>query len=270
MLDRHTVVAAYNATEEAADGLALARLLGGLTDSDVLIVRVLQDMVDKAVNDRSTQADVRETVQQTRRALVAALPHADDEQIMPVLDPKLARGLHEAASSNDAAFLVVGSTHHSSIGRILLGGSAELVVDHSPCPVAVAPPGFRDAPRIDPGIVGCAYDGSPESREALRTAVELARAAGLPLRLISVGPNADALLDRGEAEVAELDAGVTVGRLELGGSPAGSLVAETDGVGILVVGSRSLGPVRKAVLGSVSRELVRHARCPVLVTPRRG
>ena len=34
MVDQHTVVAAYNATDEAADGLALARLLGGLQHDD--------------------------------------------------------------------------------------------------------------------------------------------------------------------------------------------------------------------------------------------
>jgi nucleotide-binding universal stress UspA family protein len=43
-----------------------------------------------------------------------------------------------------------------------------------------------------------------------------------------------------------------------------------DQVDILVVGSRSYGPVRRLVLGSTSNYLERHARCSLLVLPRDG
>jgi nucleotide-binding universal stress UspA family protein len=272
MLERHTVVAAYDATEEAADGLALARLLGQLTDTEVLIVRVLQGMVDASEANRTTQAMVRDEVAGTRRALVAAVPDdSGSAPIVPVLDADLARGLHDAAKTNDADFLVLGSSHHSSIGRIFLGSSAETVVNQAPCPVAVAPPGFRDAPGLTPDVIGCAYDGRPESLEALHAAVDLARAGGMALRVIAVGDHVDALLDDAEERAAELAQGtVAVGRLALAGDPGKALVAESGaGVGILVMGSRGLGMVRRAVLGSVSTKVLRNARCPVLITPRR-
>jgi nucleotide-binding universal stress UspA family protein len=272
MVDRHTVVAAYNATEEAADGLALARLLAGLTDSDVLIVRVLERMVDTAVPDRATQATVRESIRRTRRALVAALPgDGEGAQIVPIMDTDLARGLHEAAAANDAGFLVLGSTHHSAIGRMLIGGSADLVVNHAPCPVAVAPPGFRDAPELRPGVIGCGYDGSPESIEALREAIELAATGGLPVRIMTAGRDLDPMLDEAAEFTAQLGhESVPVGQVALQGKPADALIAETDGgVGMLVMGSRSQGPLRRAVLGSVSARVLHHARCPVLVVPRR-
>ena len=41
-----------------------------------------------------------------------------------------------------------------------------------------------------------------------------------------------------------------------------------DAVDVLVVGSRSYGPVRRLVLGSTSNYLERHARCSLLVLPR--
>ena len=42
-------------------------------------------------------------------------------------------------------------------------------------------------------------------------------------------------------------------------------VAENLGVGLIVMGSRGHGAVRRALMGSVSDSVVRHAHCPVLV-----
>ncbi len=42
-------------------------------------------------------------------------------------------------------------------------------------------------------------------------------------------------------------------------------VAEDVGVGLVVMGSRGLGGVRRALMGSVSDSVVRHTHCPVLV-----
>ena len=42
-------------------------------------------------------------------------------------------------------------------------------------------------------------------------------------------------------------------------------LAEELDAGLIVVGSRGLGGVRRALIGSVSDSVVRHAHCPVLV-----
>jgi nucleotide-binding universal stress UspA family protein len=42
-------------------------------------------------------------------------------------------------------------------------------------------------------------------------------------------------------------------------------VAEDIGAGLIVIGSRGLGGLRRALMGSVSDSVVRHAHCPVLV-----
>ena len=41
--------------------------------------------------------------------------------------------------------------------------------------------------------------------------------------------------------------------------------AEELGAGLIVVGSRGQGAMRRALMGSVSQSVVRHAHCPVLV-----
>ena len=37
------------------------------------------------------------------------------------------------------------------------------------------------------------------------------------------------------------------------------------GAGLIVLGSRGRGPLRRALMGSVSDSVVRHAHCPILV-----
>ena len=42
-------------------------------------------------------------------------------------------------------------------------------------------------------------------------------------------------------------------------------LSEDLGVGLIVMGSRGRGGMRRALMGSVSDAVVRHAHCPVLV-----
>jgi nucleotide-binding universal stress UspA family protein len=42
-------------------------------------------------------------------------------------------------------------------------------------------------------------------------------------------------------------------------------LAEELGAGLIVIGSRGLGGVRRALMGSVSASVVHHAHCPVMV-----
>jgi nucleotide-binding universal stress UspA family protein len=42
-------------------------------------------------------------------------------------------------------------------------------------------------------------------------------------------------------------------------------LAEEIGAGLIVMGSRGRGGVRRALMGSVSDSVVRHAHCPVLI-----
>ena len=57
--------------------------------------------------------------------------------------------------------------------------------------------------------------------------------------------------------------------LLLHGHAAEQIARRTDGVvDLFFAGSRGYGPLRRALLGSVSGELVRNAGCPVVITPR--
>jgi len=70
-----------------------------------------------------------------------------------------------------------------------------------------------------------------------------------------------------EAEERIKQAGLTAKVELLQGSPAESLLeyAKKHDTDLIVIGSRGLGGIREFVLGSVSHNVVQHARIPVLV-----
>jgi nucleotide-binding universal stress UspA family protein len=71
--------------------------------------------------------------------------------------------------------------------------------------------------------------------------------------------------------MGEAGASVTEAHLMSGRADEEIIVrAEQVGADLVVVGSRGLGGIRRALMGSVSDSVVRHAHCPVLVVRREG
>jgi nucleotide-binding universal stress UspA family protein len=76
-----------------------------------------------------------------------------------------------------------------------------------------------------------------------------------------------ALVDRLLGEAGDLAEGVRVHRDLVAEPPAAALVERSHEADLIVVGTRGLGGVREVLLGSVSRQVVHGARCPVVVVP---
>ena len=54
------------------------------------------------------------------------------------------------------------------------------------------------------------------------------------------------------------------------GRPADVLIALSETVDLMVIGSRGYGPLKAVLLGGVSGQVIRSAACPVVVVPRRA
>jgi nucleotide-binding universal stress UspA family protein len=128
------------------------------------------------------------------------------------------------------------------------------------------------------------YDGSPEARHALTLALDRAGPEGTVV-IVHAAPRASAWLDspfyedavaarsRQERDILEhlgfLRLGDVRADVEMVDGPAAEAIlqaARSRDAAEIVVGSRGLGPIR-ALLGSVSHDVVRRADCPVLVVP---
>ena len=144
---------------------------------------------------------------------------------------------------------------------------------------------------IFPTKILLATEGSEEAASAARTAADLAQKTGSELHVVLVELST-AYVGMGPPEIADIPApeqeeldeeaqslldtqvrqikadGGTVRRAYLRvGRPDVEIVAlaEELGAGLIVIGSRGLGGIRRALIGSVSDSVVRHAHCPVLV-----
>lgn len=277
--------------DSAAAGAALSftRRLAGATGARVVAAYVYPDLrpVPSPYGPAELiahNADLSATARREAEQVVARLP--GDVEALPVAGASVPHELDRLARGEHAALLAVGASHRGAIGRVLPGSIGERVIHGSPCPVLVVPEG--DGGRAVHSI-GVAYDGGEQARRALRAAATLAGRLGAGIVLIGA-------TDAGQADVHlagedDPDVGRTLTRrmrttlehaaaqllqrgfdasIRLPIAKPGPGIAGTcaDGIDLLVAGSRGHRPMRSALEHSVSRYLVDHAPCPVLVVPR--
>jgi nucleotide-binding universal stress UspA family protein len=141
---------------------------------------------------------------------------------------------------------------------------------------------------IFPTKILLATDGSKDADFAARTAVELADKTNSELHVAFVLHTQDVsdystrgfekpheeeteqmgqrLLDEQVRRVEEAGGTVAGAHFRMARPDRGILaIGEDVGAGLIVLGSRGLGGIRRALMGSVSDSVVRHAHSPVLV-----
>ena len=144
---------------------------------------------------------------------------------------------------------------------------------------------------IFPTKILLATDGSKEARLAAQAAAQLSKETGSEVHVAYVLPSptelrghhlyseevmssvleqaegeANSFLEEQAKQVGASGGKVAETHLETG-EPDKEIVrlSEELGVGTIVIGSRGLGGLRRALVGSVSESVVRHAHCPVFV-----
>ena len=283
------VIVGIDGSERSIEALALADLLGPALGRPVVMAHVhpfrqLSSLFAEGEYERL----VREVAESTFEQIREHLPSVPERRMQLVSDSSPAAGLHALAEREGAALIVVGSSHRSKIGRILVGGTGEGLLSGASAPVAVAPAGYPTTSRRLQTL-GCGFDGSFESLRALAWASKLALTTSARLRVLSVyertlpatlavrgglptAPIND-VLRRQRAEglaqaVAGLDRDIDASETLMDGDARELLARESGELDLLVVGSRGYGPLRAVLLGSVSSALVRSAQSPLVVVPR--
>ena len=137
---------------------------------------------------------------------------------------------------------------------------------------------------VFPTKILLAIDGSESASAAARTAVELSQKTGSELHVVhvetdvpvalahmeldpdSISQAARELLDEQVRRIEEGGGTVAQAHMRIG-NEAEEIVTLSESLraGLVVIGSRGQSIWKRAVMGSVSEDVVRHAHCPVMV-----
>jgi nucleotide-binding universal stress UspA family protein len=171
------------------------------------------------------------------------------------------------ADELEVGLIAIGSRGLGGVRRMLMGTVSDSVARHAHCPVMVV-----RAQAVDfPTKILVATDRSREAELAATTAADLAKSTNAELHIVHVGfeqkrDEAQKELEEEVDMIGESGAKEIQAHLEFGRPDTAIIVlAEELGAGLIVMGSRGLGGIRRALLGSISDSVVRHAHCPVLV-----
>lgn len=248
------------------------------------------DLFVVAPIDARLRAAAVATAEAARVALARSFPDAEAR----VVDGDPRETIVRVADEWAADLVVVGARGLSGVKEFVLGGVSSAVVRWAPCPVLVVKGRREPLARV---IV--AVDGSPDAMTAARFFAALSLEPRTAVRLLAVvEPPAvpysamtmrvrevEGMLSDLERERRTVMAGA-LGRLEgefrnrvrtleqsvVLGRPADVIVSEAEhpDVGLVVVGARGLGPLKRLLLGSVSEQVLHRVDCPVLVVKRRA
>lgn len=183
--------------------------------------------------------------------------------------------------SRTAGLVVVGARARSPIGALVMGSVSRAVAARAACSVVVVHPRVeRIRPRVVVGV-----DSSSRADVALAAAFDAAESRVLPLDILhawqpyvyfdQVPQDADVVaaerrrrehwLTEKIAPHAEKHPVVPVTTHLVEGRASEQLGYMSETAALVVVGSRGRGAVSGLLLGSVSRQLLRHARGTVMV-----
>ncbi|SRR5579875_144133 len=184
------ILIAYDASPNAQDALALARLLHERTGAPLALATVHR--ADPRVSRPSAAVHGREEF--LRRESLRLLAHAQQSlgvegvTIHALAGATTASALRELAERMRPLMIVFGSAYNATPGHVHPGSAARRLLQSAPCPIAFAPAGYRvHAPAR---IATVAFAEDDEERSAQRSAEALAARAGTS----TVAEDADLLL----------------------------------------------------------------------------
>ena len=285
------ILIGVDGSERSEDAVAFGRALALAAEAPVtLAVAHRSEPLRPGAEDH--EAFLRDDAERTLARLAGALADVRDLELRPlIVDTSPAHALQATAEEERAGLIVVGSSHTGRLGRVLPGSTAERLLHGAPCPVAVVPLGYGSHATPTHPVVGCAYRPTEDGAAALGAAEELALALSASLRVMQVIEPLAHLYDGGEVpfNLPEINASMyadterslveRVARLSAelesegtlhSGRPADVLIALSETVDLLVIGSRGYGPLKAVLLGGVSGQVIRSAACPVIVVPRQA
>jgi nucleotide-binding universal stress UspA family protein len=293
-----TVLVATDFSESAESALAWGRSLARLHDANLVIHHALappqgapafpefvpyppelHEQYRKGAQDRLDRMAEASTAQ--------GLAASADLQVGPSVSTIIA-----AAEKHGASVVVTGTRGLSGLQHVLLGSTAERLVQHSPIPVLAVHPGMEPPDAIHRILVPTDFsdDGEPALAAAVSVLAEASEGAeivlfhafhvpveythlagGFAIPDLASGAleNARAALERLAEPLRAEGHAVQVACREGYAPQAIELEAREREVDLIAMGTHGRSFLPHVLLGSTAERVVQHAPCPVLTVRRR-
>jgi nucleotide-binding universal stress UspA family protein len=245
MTQERTIIVGYDGRPTVDDAVALAAELAELTQAGLVLVFAYGARAT-APPSSDDWVPPRVGAQRVLRRGLARLPYGFPARVRAIPEAPAWPVLTNVAEEMGADLLVIGSTERSPAGHVMVGGVGQRLLECAPCPVAIAPRGFRTWRPHPLKRIGVCVNGSEDSAKAFQVAGALAHRARGELRIYRDGNENDATQILGKCAVEE--------HLHL-----------------FVVGCGGRDRLRNALLGGATGDLVQSMPCPVwIVTQSAG
>jgi nucleotide-binding universal stress UspA family protein len=289
------IVVGYDGSDVSRNAVTWAAREAALHERELVVAhavaRWLFDMPETAANAEVGRWARAEAHRLADEAAALARREAEGITVTTRIIPGDARPVLLEAARN-ASMLVVGGRGEGGFVGLLLGSVAHGVAGRSTSPVVVV-----QGPLGEPaGELVVGVDGSPEARPALEAAFAEAAARGATLRAVhcwqplpwtaveampystasaaAIGRDvladpdvARQLISEAVADAAAAHPDVKVVEQVVENHPVRGLTSSANGADLLVVGRSGSGGFTEVLLGSVSRGVLHHAPCPVMIVP---
>lgn len=277
------------AANAARQGFALADAL----DTSVHILSVADSSIATGTGYSGDSPRIRKRLREKASKRAASLC---DEAAERGLDATAvtregipAKEIIDYASENEVDAIVIGTSGRSGLARAVIGSVADKVVRTASVPVVTVTPRAAEKAASEKQFdsVLLPTDGSEQAEQAAIWGIALANQLGATVHLISVvdraktggleslfdGEDAEELLERAAEHLSSIndearDRNIDVVTVTTEGSPAKEIVAYADDedIDVIAMGTAGRGGFKRAVLGSVTDEVIRKANVPVLTS----
>ncbi|AGB21580.1 universal stress protein UspA-like protein [Mycobacterium sp. JS623] len=284
------LVVGYLATPGGADAMALGARLARTLDAEVEACIILP--ADRALptltGARDYEAKLAEQAEKWLAEALASVPDDLTAHSHVTFDDSFADGLIRETARLEADLIVVGGSGGGLAGSYSLGSVVNELLHSAPVPVVVAPRGTRDSKIDRIREVTCAIGQRQGADLLLEKAVRFSKAAGTPLRLVSLVAldpvfgqlrgDREAVRERAMAHAQQVLETAKSSLPE--GFPVASTIVEGDTIeeavrklkwqdgDLIMVGSSRLSAPRRLFLGSTAAKMLRVLDVPMMVVPR--
>jgi nucleotide-binding universal stress UspA family protein len=281
-------IVGYTDTPSGEDALNLAvRLARSMKRSlDIVIVLRSEARATLVPVDAGYEKYLHQAAEEWLHHALTLVPRDMDVNGHIVYAESFAQGLLDASRDLKARMIVVGAARGGLLGRFTIGSVANALLHSAVVPVALAPEGsIAEVGKEGITRITCAVGTRSGAKELVDAGILAARAAGVPLRLVSLvaldaegvetPPDVQARAEEHAAETLAYasehlpdDIDVTV--LTASGNRIEDAVSalDWDPGEVVFVGSSRLAQPRQIFLGTTAAKMLRELPVPMIVVPR--